>query len=76
MRIMARPLEYLFGSTLGFMKKIKNWQFNPPADEEDEWPTEPRFKPMLYSTIISDNHDNETRPQCTKMKAVYEAKGG
>ena len=23
-----------------FMKKIKNWQFNPPADEEDEWPTE------------------------------------
>ena len=58
MRIMARPLEYLFGSTLGFMKKIKNWQFNPPADEEDEWPTEPRFKPMLYSTMISDNHDN------------------
>ena len=55
MRIMARPLEYLLGSTLGFMEKIKNWQFNPPADEEYEWPTEPRFKPMLYSTMISDH---------------------
>ena len=52
------------------MKKIKNWQFNPPADEEDEWPIKPRFNSLLHSTMISDNHDNETRPHGTKMKAV------
>ena len=54
-----------------FMKKIKNWLFNPQADEEDEWPIEPRFNSLLHSTMISDNHDNETRPQCTKTKAVF-----
>ena len=54
------------------MKKIKNWQFNPPADEKDEWPTEPKFDPLLHSTMISDTPDNEARPQCTKTKAVYE----
>ena len=54
-----------------FMKKIKTWQFNPPADEEDEWPIEPRFYSLLHSTMISDNHDNETRPHGTKMKAVH-----
>ena len=41
-----------------FMKKIKNWQFNPPADEKDEWPTEPRFNLFLHSTIISDIPDD------------------
>ena len=49
-----------------FMKKIENWQFNPPADEKDEWPTEPRFNPLLHSTMMSDT---EARPHCTK---VYE----
>ena len=38
-----------------FMKKIKNWLFNPQADEEDEWPIEPRFNSLLHSTMISDN---------------------
>ena len=37
------------------MKKIKNWLFNPQADEEDEWPIEPRFNSLLHSTMISDN---------------------
>ena len=49
------------------MKKIQNWQFNPPGDEKDEWPTEPVFNPFLHSTMISDNHDNEARPQCAKV---------
>ena len=56
-----------FFSQDDFMKKIKNWQFNPPADEEDEWPTGPRFNPLLHSTMISDNHDNGSRPQCAKV---------
>ena len=51
-----------------FMKKIKNWQFNPPADEKDEWPTEPRFNPLLHSTMISDTPDNEARPHFTKVR--------
>ena len=50
-----------------FMIKIKNWQFNPPVDEKDEWPTEPRFNPLLHSTMMSDTPDNEARPQCTKV---------
>ena len=40
------------------------------ADEEDECPIEP-FNPLLHPTMISDNHDNETRPHGTKMKAVF-----
>ena len=28
-----------------FMKKINNWQFNPPKDK-------PRFNPFLHSTMI------------------------
>ena len=55
-----------------FMQKIKYWRFNSPADEKDEWPTEPRFNPLLHSTMISNNPDKEARPQCTKTKAVYE----
>ena len=54
------------------MKKIKNWQFNPPANEKDEWPTEPKFDPLLHSTMISDTPDNETRPHFTNFKAVFE----
>ena len=50
------------------MKKIKTWQFNPPADEEDEWPIEPRFNPLLHPTMISDNHDNETRRKLSLKK--------
>ena len=55
-----------------FIQKIKYWRFDPPVDEKDEWPTEPRFNPLLHSTMISNNPDNEARPQCTKTKAVYE----
>ena len=44
----------------------------PPVDEEDEWPTKPRFNPLLHSTMISNNHDNEERPQCIKTKANFE----
>ena len=54
------------------MKKIKNWQFNPSEDEKDKQPTEPRFNPFLRSTMMSDTPDNETRPQCTKTKAIIE----
>ena len=27
--------------------QINNWQLNPPKDEEDEQPTEPRFNPLF-----------------------------
>ena len=54
------------------MKKIKNWQFNLLADDKDKWPTEPRFNPLLHSTMISDTPDNGARPHFTKSKAVFE----
>ena len=50
------------------MQQIKNWQFNPPVYEKDEWSTEPKFNPLLHSTMISDNRDNEARTQCTKVQ--------
>ena len=35
------------------MKKIKNWRFNPPPDEEEEWPTNTKFNPLLrWSTVF------------------------
>ena len=59
-RIMARPLEYLFGlKTLSVIMRMKKLN-----------PIEP-FNPLLHPTMISDNHDNETRPQCTTTKAVF-----
>ena len=62
-----------------FMKKIKNWQFNPLADERDEWPTEPRFNPFLRSTMMSDTPDNETKHQdysYNRRGAKVEGPGG
>ena len=49
------------------MKKIKNWQ-----NDKDKWPTEPRFNPLLHSTMISDTPDNEAKPHFTNSKAVFE----
>ena len=31
-----------------FMHKIKNWQFNPPVYEKDEWSTKPKYNPLLH----------------------------
>ena len=50
-----------------FMQKIKNWQFNPPVYEKDEWSTEIHCSTQQWY-YLSNNRDNEARPQCTKKE--------